>query len=337
MKILGIETSCDECAAAVVRDGKTILSDCVASQIDIHRPYYGVVPEIASRKHTEWITPVVTEALERAHLSVHDIDGIAVTYRPGLIGSLLVGLSYAKGLAAACGIPFVGVDHIYAHLYAPHLEKDIPYPYIGLLVSGGHTIIALVEGYDSFSVLGTTIDDACGEAFDKVAKYYDLGYPGGVVIDKLAQKGNPDAFSFPKPSLHKGDHSYDVSYSGLKTAVVNQLDQFLNAGYEKTPENIAASFQKTAIDIIVSRVKRVVADTGLATVVAGGGVSANSYLRKRLGAEEGIESVFPSPRLCTDNAAMVAGLGYRYLEAGRRDSFDLNAEARVPLFRKTYP
>jgi N6-L-threonylcarbamoyladenine synthase len=277
VKILGIETSCDESAASLVEDGKKILSNCIASQIDTHRPYYGVVPEIASRKHTEWIVPVVTEALEEADVTMPGIDGIAVTYRPGLIGSLLVGLSYAKGLAYARGIPFVGVDHILAHLYAPHLEKEIVYPYIGLLVSGGHTIIAFVEGYDTITVLGTTIDDACGEAFDKVAKHYNFGYPGGVAIDRLAQKGNPEAFSFPKPSLHKGDHTYDVSYSGLKTAVVNQLDQFWNRKYPKSSENIAAAFQKAAIDMIVSRVLRAVRDTGIKKVVAGGGVSANSY------------------------------------------------------------
>jgi N6-L-threonylcarbamoyladenine synthase len=337
VKILGIETSCDECAASVVEDGKKIVSNCIASQVDIHRPYYGVVPEIASRKHTEWIVPVVTEALKEADVSMTGIDGIAVTCRPGLIGSLLVGLSYAKGLAFARGIPFTGVDHILAHLYAPHLEKEIAYPYIGLLVSGGHTIIAFVEGYDTITVLGTTIDDACGEAFDKVAKFYNFGYPGGVVIDRLAQKGNPEAFSFPKPSLHKGDHTYDVSYSGLKTAVVNQLDQFWNRKYTKSSENIAAAFQKAAIDMIVSRVLRAVKNTGLRKVVAGGGVSANSYLRKRLGEEKGIEAIFPSLKLCTDNAAMVAGLGYHLLKDGKASSLDLNAEARIPLFRKTYP
>jgi N6-L-threonylcarbamoyladenine synthase len=337
VKILGIETSCDECAASVVEDGKKILSNRIASQIDIHRPYYGVVPEIASRKHTEWIVPVVTEALEEADVTITGIDGIAVTYRPGLIGSLLVGLSYAKGLAYARGIPFVGIDHILAHLYAPHCEKEIAYPYIGLLVSGGHTIIAFVEGYDTITVLGTTIDDACGEAFDKVAKYYNFGYPGGEAIDRLAQKGNPEAFSFPKPSLHKGDHTYDVSYSGLKTAVVNQLDQFWNRKYPKSGENIAAAFQKAAIDMIVSRVVRAVGDTGIRKVVAGGGVSANSYLRKRLVGEKGIEAIFPSPKLCTDNAAMVAGLGYHFLIDGKTSSLGLNAEARMPLFRKTYP
>jgi N6-L-threonylcarbamoyladenine synthase len=337
VKILGIKSSCDECAAAIVEDGKIMLSNIIASQVEIHKPYYGVVPEIASRKHAEWIVPVVKEAITKAGITQKEIDGIAVTYRPGLIGSLLVGLSFAKGLALSLNIPFVGVDHIIAHLYAPHLEHDITYPYIGLIVSGGHSIIALVEDFKTFTVLGTTIDDACGEAFDKVAKFYDFGYPGGLAIDRLAAKGDPRAFRFPKPSLHKGDHTFDVSYSGLKTAVVNQLDQFHNKEYEKTPENIAAAFQKTAIDIIVSRVLKAVQETGIRKIVAGGGVSANSYLRKRLNEEEDITCIFPSIQLCTDNAAMIAGLGYHLIASGEKASYDLAASARVPLFRKTYP
>ena len=212
MKILGIETSCDECAAAVVEDGGRVLGNVVASQIEEHRPYYGVVPEIASRKHLEWIVPVVKECLEQAGLSAADCDAVAATYRPGLIGSLLVGLSFGKGLAAALKKPFIGIDHVEAHLYAPRLEREIPYPYVGVLVSGGHTMISLVRGEDELEVLGTTIDDACGECFDKVAKHYDFGYPGGAAVDRLAQKGDPRAFHFPKPSLHKGDHTYDVSY-----------------------------------------------------------------------------------------------------------------------------
>ncbi len=337
MRILGIETSCDECSAAVVVDGKTIESNVIATQIEFHKPYYGVVPEIASRKHAEWIVPVVRSALEKANTNPEGIDAIAVTYRPGLIGSLLVGLSFAKGLALMRGIPLIGIDHILAHIYAPHIERDIPYPYIGLLVSGGHTLITIVRNFDEIEVLGTTIDDACGEAFDKVAKFYDLGYPGGVMIDKLAKSGNPKAFHFPKPRLEKGDHRYDVSYSGLKTAVVNQLDMFRNEKLEKSKENIAAAFQKTAIDILVTRVLRACEDTGLSTVVAGGGVSANSQLRKRLGEEKGIHAVFASLPLCTDNAAMVAGLGYQMYKAGKTSPLSINAEARVPLFRKKYP
>ncbi|UCF96526.1 MAG: tRNA (adenosine(37)-N6)-threonylcarbamoyltransferase complex transferase subunit TsaD [Spirochaetaceae bacterium] len=337
MIVLGIETSCDECAAALVEDGKKTLSETVASQIEDHRPFYGVVPEIASRRHIETISRVVHQALGKANIEVLQVDGVAVTHQPGLIGSLLVGLSYAKGLSFALEKPLVGVDHILAHLYAPHLESEISYPYLGLLVSGGHTLIAEVEDFDSIRVLGTTIDDACGEAFDKVAKHYDLGFPGGVAIDKLSQQGSPQAFRFPWPSLHKGDHPFDVSYSGLKTAVVNQLDQFWNRDFKKSKENIAASFQATAIDILVDRTVKAARKTGLKRIVAGGGVAANSYLRKRLNEQVGLEVIFPSLRLCTDNAAMVAGLGYHLLRSGRRSELDLNAYARVRGLRRIYP
>ncbi len=337
MKVLGIESSCDECAASVVESGKKILSNVIFSQVDLHRPFYGVVPEIASRRHIETIKPVVESALNEANLALTDIDGIAVTYRPGLIGSLLVGLSFAKGLAFSLGKPFIGVDHILAHLYAPHLENDITYPYMGLLVSGGHTIIARVDSFDRIEVLGTTIDDACGEAFDKVAKHYDLGFPGGACMDALARKGNPRAFNFPWPSLHKGNHAFDVSYSGLKNAAVNQLDKFWNREFEKNKENIAASFQKTAIDILVERVLKAVENLSLTRLVVGGGVASNSYLRQRLNREKSLEVIFPSLKLCTDNAAMIAGLGYHMLISGQRSDLDLNAEARVRDFRKTYP
>jgi len=337
MIILGIETSCDECSASLVEDGKRVLSNKISTQIEFHKPYYGVVPEIASRKHLEWIYPVVKTAMDDAGMELKDIDGIAVTYRPGLIGSLLVGVSFAKGLAFSLGKPFIGIDHILAHLYAPHLENDIDYPYLGLIISGGHTIIARVENFNSFKVLGTTIDDACGEAFDKVAKHYKLGYPGGVEIDKLARRGDDRAFHFPKPSLHKGKHTYDVSYSGLKTAVINQLEQFWNGYSDKTVENIAASFQKTAIDIVVERVLRAVRDTRIGRIVVGGGVAANSYLRSVLGNLKEYEVIFPSPIYCTDNGAMIAGIGYHYIKAGIQSSLSLNAEARVPQFRNLYP
>jgi N6-L-threonylcarbamoyladenine synthase len=337
MNILGIETSCDECSAAVVMDGKTIRSNVVATQIEIHRPYYGVVPEIASRMHTEWIRAVVDKSLKEAGIEKEEVDGVAVTNRPGLVGSLLVGLSFAKGFAYSLRVPLCGVNHIEAHLYAPHLEYDITYPYVGVIVSGGHTIIAVVKDVDTMEVLGTTIDDACGEAFDKVAKHYKLGFPGGVVIDKLASAGNPDAFSFPFPSLHKGDHTFDVSYSGLKTAVINQLDQFWNKQHEKSNENIAAAFQKTAIDILVSRIEKAVEYTGLNTVVLGGGVAANSYLRERVQMIKDKTFIFPSLALCTDNGAMIAGLGYHYLKRGDVAPLSINASARVANYRKTYP
>jgi N6-L-threonylcarbamoyladenine synthase len=336
MRVLGIESSCDECAVAVVEDGKKILSNVIATQIEEHRVFSGVVPEIASRLHTEWIRPVCDQALAEADITASEIDAIAVTNRPGLVGSLLVGLSFAKGLAYSLGIPFIGVDHIRAHLYAPHLEYDISYPYLGLLVSGGHTVISHVRGFNDIEVLGTTIDDAIGEAFDKVAKYYGFGYPGGYVIDKLAQKGNPQAFGFPGPSLHKGNHRYDVSYSGLKTAVINQLDKFWDGQSEKSPENIAASFQKQAVHIIMRRVERALRDTGLSTVVAGGGVAANSLLRSRLEGLHVDHVYFPSMSLCTDNAAMIAGIGYQYLEQGICSDMSLNASPRVDAFKHMY-
>lgn len=337
MIVLGIETSCDECSAAVVEDGKIIHSNVIATQIDFHRKYNGVVPELASRMHTEWITGVVRESIEQAGMMFSDLDGIAVTNRPGLVGSLLVGLSYAKGLGYALGIPLVGVNHIQAHLYAPHLEFDIQYPYLGLLVSGGHTIISLVEDFDQLTILGTTIDDACGEAFDKVAKYYEFGYPGGIAIDQLARKGDDKAFSFPGPNLHKGDHQFDVSYSGLKTAAINQLDQFHNPGFDKTPENIAASFERTAVNILLKRVKKAVAHTGVKTLVAGGGVVANTRLREELSKWTQMNILFPSLKLCTDNGAMIAGIGYQQLKRGDKAGLELNAAARVEGFRKKYP
>ena len=337
MKVLGIESSCDDCSIAVVEDGRHILSSIVATQIDIHRPYMGVVPEIASRTHTEWIHDTFTETLRRGGLKKEQIDGIAVTSRPGLVGSLLVGLSFAKGLSLSLGIPYTTVNHVKAHLYAPQLERNIAYPFLGLLVSGGHTMICRVEGVDDIRVMGTTIDDACGEAFDKVAKYYNMGFPGGVAIDKLSRKGNPLAFAFPGPNLHKGDHRYDVSYSGLKNAVINQIDQFWDGISEKSLENIAASFQKRAIDILVKRLLRAVEDTGLERVVVGGGVAANSYLRKKLAAEKKLEVLFPPLDLCTDNGAMIAGLGYYNLKEGIVSSLSEAASARVEGFRKTYP
>ncbi|MBR1911482.1 MAG: tRNA (adenosine(37)-N6)-threonylcarbamoyltransferase complex transferase subunit TsaD [Treponema sp.] len=334
MKVLGIESSCDETAAAIVEDGHTILSNVVATQIPFHQIYKGVVPEIASRKHAEWILPVVRQALSEANLTLDDIDAIAATNRPGLMGALLVGLTFGKTLAWSVGKPFIAVNHMLGHMYAAHLVNDIQYPYIGLLVSGGHSIIARVDGVDQLEVLGTTIDDSVGEAFDKVAKYYDLGYPGGVIIDNLAKKGDPKAFSFPVPKMDKGDHRYDVSFSGLKTAVIHQADMFLNDGYEKSVENIAASFQETACKTLVSRLMRAVQDTGLTTVVAGGGVAANSRLRAMLAEHKELECIFPPLKLCGDNGAMIAGVAYHFLKRGETSPLNTTACARIPQFKR---
>ncbi len=337
MKILGIDTSCDETAAAVVEDGRTVLSNVVATQIPFHAEYEGVVPEIASRKHTEWISAVTREALDTAGITEHDLDGIAVTAQPGMLGSLLVGLNFAKALSYALDVPFIGVNHMLAHLYASRLAEECPdYPFLGLLVSGGHSIICRVDNFDDITVLGTTIDDAAGEAFDKVAKHYGFGYPGGVAIDRLARQGDPSAFRFPMPNLYKGEHRYDFSYSGLKTAVINQLEQF-RIKEQYTQADIAASCQKTAVEILLRSLLRAVDDTGLKTLVAGGGVAANSLLRERLAAVPALRAVFPPLSLCGDNGAMVAGLGYQYLARGDRSLLNLAARARVLGFKKKYP
>ncbi len=334
MKVLGIESSCDETAAAVVEDGKKILSNVVATQIPFHQIYKGVVPEIASRKHAEWILPVVRQALEEADLSLEQIDAVAATNRPGLMGSLLVGLTFGKTLAWAAQKPFVAINHMLGHLYASQLDAPTEYPFLGLLVSGGHTIICKVNSFDDLEVLGTTVDDSVGEAFDKVSKFYGLGYPGGVVIDGLAKKGDARAFNFPVPKLDEAEHRYDVSFSGLKTAVIHQRDLFWNNDFEPSNENMCAAFQETACRTITSRLFRAVDDTGLKTVVAGGGVAANSRLRSLLSERTDIKCVFPPLKLCGDNGAMIAGVAYHFLARGDRSGWDTTAKARVPQFKR---
>ncbi len=332
MNILGIETSCDECAVAVVRNGKEILSNIVASQVERHEPWNGVVPEIASRLHVEWVDHVCSQALEEANVSLSDgIGGVAVTSRPGLIGSLLVGLSYAKGLAWSAGLPCAAVDHVLAHLYAPRLEYEIDFPYLGVIVSGGHTIICRVDSIHEIGILGTTIDDACGEAFDKVAKYYDMGYPGGVALDILAERGDCQAYAFPSAHLKHARHRYDLSFSGLKTAAINQLEQFRISDETNCKEDIAASFRKAAIAMLVSKIDLAVQDTGIHRVAAGGGVSANRLFRRVL--SEKYETYFSSLKLCTDNGAMIAGLGYHHIVNGRLSGLDINASARISDYR----
>lgn len=337
MTVLGIETSCDECSIAVVCDGRQILSNVIASQVERHSPWNGVVPEIASRLHVEWIDSVCSKALKEAGVNLADgVDAIGVTSKPGLIGSLLVGLSYAKALAWSSAKPWVEVDHILAHIFAAHLEYDIDFPYLGLIVSGGHTILCRVEAMNSIEVLGTTIDDACGEAFDKVAKHYNMGYPGGVALDRLAENGDDKAYAFPTPRLQALKHRYDVSYSGLKTAAVNQLQKFCVNNSKSSIENIAASFRKAAIDMLVNKVKKASYDTGIHRVVAGGGVSANLYLRRVLQNDDELETYFPSMALCTDNAAMIAALAYHQLANGDIGKLNASAFARVSGFKHRY-
>ena len=334
MKVLGIESSCDETAAAIVEDGKKIISNVVATQIPFHQIYKGVVPEIASRKHAEWILPVVNQALAEANMDLSEVDAICATNRPGLMGSLLVGLTFGKTLAWATGKPFVAVNHMLGHRYAAHLENDIPYPYLGLLVSGGHSIICKVNNFDDIEVLGTTVDDSVGEAFDKVSKFYGLGYPGGVVIDNLAKKGDPRAATFPIPRLDPKEHRYDVSFSGLKTAVIHQCDMFWNEGYEHSVENMCAAFQETAVKTLTNKLLKAVEDTGLKTVVAGGGVAANSRLRSILAEHKDLNCIFPPLKLCGDNGAMIAGVGYHFLARGDRSDWNTTACARIPQFKR---
>lgn len=331
MVVLGIESSCDETAAAVVRDGSLLLSNVIASQVKVHERYGGVVPEIASRKHIEAIIPVILQALEDARVNLAEIDGIAVTKGPGLIGSLLVGLSAAKALAFARHLPLVGVNHLEGHVAAAFLtEKPPEFPFVALVVSGGHTTIYRVEGFQRFTLIGQTRDDAAGEAFDKAAKLLDIGYPGGVVIDRMAKQGNREAVPFPRGMRD----SLDFSFSGLKTSLLIRLKK---RGEPFAPEelpDLLASYQEAICDVLVEKTLRAAATVSATRVVVCGGVAANSRLRERFrsdAASSGIEVFIPSPVLCTDNAAMIAVVGTHLLRSGRRDGLDLNAVSRWPL------
>jgi len=331
MLVLGIESSCDETAAAVVSDGTVALSNVIASQIDVHGKYGGIVPEIASRKHMEAIIPVTRQALDDAGVSMNDIEGIAVTRGPGLVGSLLVGLSAAKAMAFAAGIPFVGVNHIVGHIAAIFLTDRIPaFPFTALVVSGGHTHIYLVRGFGDFQIMGQTRDDAAGEAFDKAARMLGLGYPGGVVIDRLAKEGNPAAVAFPRAM--KG--SVDFSFSGLKTALLNYIKGRKEPISEDEVPDIAASYQEAIVDVLVGKTLKAAEGASVPRVVVCGGVASNSRLRERFfeaGERMGTEIFIPPPVLCTDNAAMIAVAGNSLLCDGRRDGLDLNAVSRWPL------
>ncbi|CAG1065949.1 tRNA N6-adenosine threonylcarbamoyltransferase [uncultured bacterium] len=332
MIVLGIESSCDDTAAAVVENGRVVLSSVVSSQDRIHARYGGVVPELASRSHIEAIVPVVEEALARAAASLDDIHGIAVTQGPGLVGSLLIGLSFAKGLSYVKGLPLVGVNHIESHPYAAFLaekgeDREVPsFPFVSLIVSGGHTTLMYFEDYTKYKILGQTLDDSAGEAFDKVAKLLGLGYPGGAVIDALAKEGSSQAITFPRPLLGKGN--LDFSFSGLKTAVLTHVRSLGGPPSEAHLKDIAASFQEAVVDALVTKGLWACRDAGVRDLVVAGGVASNSRFRSRLtemASKEGLKLFIPAPKYCTDNAAMVASLGTRLLENGSFAGLELNA------------
>jgi N6-L-threonylcarbamoyladenine synthase len=331
MLVLCIETSCDETAAAVVKDGRTILSSIVASQIDIHAEYGGVVPEIASRKHLESIVPVIDRALNEAGVTLSDIEGLAVTRGPGLIGALLVGVSAAKGIALGKKIPLAAVNHIESHLLAILLEKEVEFPFIALVVSGGHTHLYEVKGVGIYRTLGQTIDDASGEAFDKVAKLLGIPYPGGAVIDRLAKDGNPMAIKFPRPLLHDG--TLNFSFSGLKTSVMTYLKQNPLSSGDGELNDLCASFQAAVCDLLVAKTAEAVRRSGCKRVVVAGGVACNAGLRAAMqvfSEKSGTEIYFPSPSLCSDNAAMISVPGDYYLSRGL-SSLDFDAVPNWPL------
>ncbi|MGV1098780.1 tRNA (adenosine(37)-N6)-threonylcarbamoyltransferase complex transferase subunit TsaD [Thiovibrio sp. JS02] len=339
MLILGIESSCDETAAAVLRDGHALLSNVINSQVALHSAYGGVVPELASRKHLENIYPVVEAALRQAGVSLAEIEGIAVTQGPGLIGSLLIGLSFAKTISAVQGIPYVGVDHIVGHLLSPFLEEEKPeFPYVALIASGGHSSLFLVQDALTFIPLGRTRDDAAGEAFDKVGKILGLPYPGGPAISRLAREGNPGAFSFPRAWLEAD--SLDFSFSGLKTAVAGQVYQLQQKGEPFSAADICASFQEAVVEVLAEKAIRAAQGHGIANLTLAGGVAANPRLREYLklrGTENGLKVFMPSPEFCTDNAAMIALAGHFHFGECATTSLDTDAYSRSQFIHPGTP
>ncbi|MGL5245578.1 MAG: tRNA (adenosine(37)-N6)-threonylcarbamoyltransferase complex transferase subunit TsaD [Sarcina sp.] len=331
--ILAIESSCDETAAAVVVNGREVLSNVISSQIETHKKFGGVVPEVASRKHIEAINVVVEEALAQANVNKDDIDAVAVTYGPGLVGALLVGLQYAKGLAYALGKPLIGVNHIEGHISANFIEHlDLEPPFICLVVSGGHTFIVYVKAYGEFEIIGETRDDAAGEAYDKVARALGLGYPGGPKIDKLSKEGNCDAIKFPKANFH--DNTLDFSFSGVKSAVLNYLNKMEMKNECINIADVAASFQKAVVEVLTDNVIKTCKIRKVNKIAIAGGVASNSALRENLikeGSKRGIKVLFPSPILCTDNAAMIGSAAYFELMKGNVSHMDINAKPNLRL------
>ena len=331
--ILGLESSCDETAAAVIKNGRTVLSNVISSQIDIHKEYGGVVPEIASRKHIERINTVIEEALKEAGVGLKDLDAIGVTYGPGLVGALLVGVAEAKAICFAADIPLVGVHHIEGHVSANYIEnKDLEPPFLCLIVSGGHTHLVVVKDYGEFEILGRTRDDAAGEAFDKVARAIGLGYPGGPKIDKLSKERNPDAITFPKTKIE--DAPYDFSFSGLKSAVLNYINKAKMMNEEFNPADLAASFQKNVVDTLTEKTIHAAKELHINKVAIAGGVASNSTLRNSMEEacrKEGLRFYHPSPIFCTDNGAMIGVAAYYEFIKGTRHGWDLNAVPNLQL------
>lgn len=331
--ILAIESSCDETSAAVVVNGREVLSNVIASQIDTHKKYGGVVPEVASRMHIEAISGVVEEALEEANVTLDKIDAIGVTYGPGLVGALLVGLQFAKGLSFATKKPLIGVNHIEGHICANYIQhKELKPPFVSLVVSGGHTFIVHVKDYGNYEVIGQTRDDAAGEAYDKVARALGLGYPGGPKIDKLAKEGNPKAIVFPKANFH--EETLDFSFSGVKSAVLNYLNKCKMQNVEVNKADVAASFQHAVIDVLKENVLMTCKKRNVKTIAIAGGVASNSSLRETLikeASKRGIEVLFPAPILCTDNAAMIGSAAYFNFANRKISDLNLNAKPNLKL------
>lgn len=331
--ILAIESSCDETAAAVVKNGREVLSNVISSQIDLHTLYGGVVPEIASRKHVEKIDYVVSEALRQSGMELKELDAVGVTYGPGLVGALLVGVGYAKSLAYAAGLPLVGVHHIEGHVSANYItHAELEPPFLCLIVSGGHTHLVKVKAYGEYEIIGRTHDDAAGEAFDKVARAIGLGYPGGPKIDKAAAQGDSGAINFPR--AHIEGAPYDFSFSGLKSAVLNYLNQSEMKGEEISVPDVAASFQQAVVDVLVGRTMAAAKDFGFTKVAIAGGVASNSYLRREMQAaceKAGYQLYYPTPVLCTDNAAMIGSAAYYEYRKGNFAGLDLNAVPNLKI------